>query len=98
MKPKQKTTLLIDAEVWKAFQEEVTRHEGPRAASAEVERLLRGMDPEIFEATLAEDLGQQEGGLPSLEEVERKRPRLRREVTSLIRDERDEREHSVRGL
>lgn len=95
---KRKTTLLLDAEVWRRFQEEVTRQEGPRATSAEVERLLRGMDPELFEEALAKVLPPPEGGLPSLEEVERSRPRPREEVAPLIREERDERDERVLGL
>lgn len=95
---KHKTTLLLDADLWRRFQEEVTRQEGPRATSAEVEKLLTGMDPEVFEEAVARVIPPPEGGLPSLEEVERSRPRPRQEVAPLIRQERDERDDRVLGL
>lgn len=98
VKRKHKTTLLLDPEVWRRFQEEVTRHEGPRALSAEVEKLLRGTDPELVEQALEEVFPRPAAGLPSLEEVERRRPRIRGPLTPLIREERDEREDRILGL
>src|SRR3990172_817664 len=40
MTGKHKTTLLLDERVWRRFQEEVLRSEGPRATSAEVEKAI----------------------------------------------------------
>ncbi len=98
VEPKHKTTLLLDAAVWRRFQEEVQRHEGGRAASGEVERLLRGADPRVFMDALAKVFPRPEGGWPSLRDVERGRPKIRAEVATLIREGRDEREDGVLGL
>jgi len=95
---KRKTTLLLDSLVWRQFQEEVMRHEGARAASAEVEKLLQGQDPEAFVRALEDVFPRPRGGFPSLEEVERTRPRIRGDAASLIREDRDEREDRILGL
>jgi hypothetical protein len=95
---KRKTTLLLDAEVWRRFQEDVLRHEGSRAASGEVEKLLRGTDLEAFVNALAEVSPRPSGGLPSLDDVERARPRIRGRIADLIREDRDGREDGVLGL
>ncbi|HEX9341554.1 MAG TPA: hypothetical protein VF992_10380 [Thermoplasmata archaeon] len=98
MEKKTKTTLLLDSEVWRRFQEDVLRHEGPRAVSAEVEKLLRGTDLDGFAEALAEIFPRPGRGLPSLGEVERTRPRVRGRMAELIREARDERAERVLGL
>ncbi|MFQ5838323.1 MAG: hypothetical protein ACE5HJ_06020 [Thermoplasmata archaeon] len=95
---KHKTTLLLDADVWRAFQEEVMRHHGARATSAEVEKLLGGGDPATFAVALESVFPRPPGGFPSLEEIEDARPHLHRELAGLIREERDERDDRVLGL
>lgn len=94
---KHKTTLTMDAEAWRAFRDEVTRRVGPRAVSVEIDKLLRGLHPEVFERALPRVFPRPEGGLPSLEEEERARPRVRGGVADLIREARDEREDRVLG-
>ncbi len=78
--------------------EDVYRFEGARAASGEVEKILRGHDLEVFATALESVFPRPPGGYPSLEEVERNRPRPRGEVSRLIREERDAREDRVLGL
>src|SRR5213592_3660348 len=86
---KRKTTLLLDADVWQRFQEEVLRTEGTRATSAEVEKLLKGTDPGAFVEALTTLYPPAPAGLPSPEEVERARPRLPRAAVELIRGDQD---------
>lgn len=95
---KRKTTLLLDATLWRRFQEEVLRTAGPRAVSAEVEKRLAAEDPEEFLRALEGVFSAPGGGFPSLAEVERTRPRIRRKAGDLIREERDERDDRVLGL
>lgn len=98
MERKRKTTLLLDAEVWRRFQEDVLRHEGARAASAEVEKLLRGTGLDPFVEALGVVSPRPKRGLPSLDDVERTRPKIRGRVADLIREDRDEREDVVLGF
>ncbi len=98
VEPKKKTTLALDPEVWRRFMEDVTRFEGPRAVSSEVDKMLRGQDLEVFAAALAEVAPRPAGGYPSLEDVERGRPRLRERVSDYIREERDDRDDRLLGL
>jgi len=95
---KVKTTLFLEATTWRRFQEEVFRHEGGRAASGAVEKLIRGQDPSRYADALATVFPRPDDGMPSLEEVERSRPKVRKEVSRLIREARDEREDRVSGL
>jgi len=95
---KHKTTLSVDAAVWRRFQEEVVRIAGPRATSAEVEKLLGASEPEPYLRALEAVFPRPGGGLPSLEDVERSRPSLGRTVAELIREDRDEREDRILGL
>jgi hypothetical protein len=98
MERKHKTTLLIDADIWRSFHEYVSRRRGPRAVSLEVEKLLRGTDLRAFDRALASVFGPRSAGFPSLEEVESRRPRSRVEMAALIREERDETDDRILGL
>ena len=74
------------------------RYDGARAASAEVEKLLQGGDPEAFARALEGAFPRPSGGFPSLEEVERMRPKIRGDVAALVRGDRDDRENRILGL
>lgn len=86
---KHKTTLLVDAEVWRRFHEEVVRHEGGRSVSGAVERLLRG--PDRFREALEMVFPPSREGYPSLAEVEADRPSHEGDAAAGVRRERDDR-------
>ena len=98
MAEKHKTMLLLDAEVWRRFQEEVLRYDGGRATSTRVEKLIAATDPARIVAAVAGTWPSPREGFPSLVEVERRRPRPRRPVSNLIREDRDSRDDRVLGL
>ena len=98
MAEKHKTMLLLDAEVWRRFQEEVLRSDGGRATSTRVEKLIAATDPARIVTAVAATWPSPREGFPSLVEVERRRPRPRRPVSDLIREDRDSRDDRVSGL
>lgn len=98
MANKHKTMLLLDAEVWRRFQDEVLRQDGGRATSSRVEKLIAGTDPAPIVEAVAATWPSPREGFPSVAEVERRRPSPRRAVSGLIRENRDSRDDRVLGL
>ncbi|HKZ64291.1 MAG TPA: hypothetical protein VJ400_07605 [Thermoplasmata archaeon] len=98
MADKHKTMLLLDEAVWRRFQEEVFRQDGARATSARVEKLIAAADPSPIVEAVAATWPPPRDGFPSVGEVERLRPRARRPVSSLIQEDREDRDDRILGL
>src|SRR3972149_3789076 len=72
MAEKHKTMLLLDAEVWRRFQEEVLRSDGGRATSTRVEKLIAATDPARIVTAVAATWPSPREGFPAGVGVERR--------------------------
>ncbi len=95
---KTKTTIVVDSRLLDEFKRLTSLKNGTsRTLSLEFEEAIRAFSPPEILLALAERLNLKITKYPSLDEIARNRPRVNVSSGEVVREMRDERDHSLPG-
>lgn len=93
---KTKTTIVVDKQLLDQFKRLTSaKHGSPRTLSSELEEAIRAFSPPEILSSLAAKLNLKIDRFPSLDEIVQIRPKVNISAGRIIREMRDEREHSL---